>query len=597
MSYYLPTIGRVKIVLNGYPEKLYKLLEKNKEIERLKKLLHIGILKDVFPGIAYSRWEYTLMGLYLANEFSLSRLEGLSSERKFCGYEISGRDVLQILILIGNIGHLPGTFGVEKAFLHELIRRNEHEIFLNKIGLHFNNKIDYTIFNKTLILLKLNNWFKTERKESNRKVLKLALNLTHEFYLSEPSTEYRRKLLKYLNCIRRLSYLLLDSLYINLPLRINYTKFTEDLSQQIDIIRSMLSYYVKIVYLSFYHSEEAREKVVLWQFNLKDIFKNVTNLTDKFNEFLKSSDLDYISTDSINISSYKKLISFVIPNKFGTNFLIENIRSKIIDKLEVDFQKHIKDAFLLLLCVPGLENPITEETSGGEIYCDLWIDNHKSELEGLIGCLKWFYDNFKTTPFGKGVVVRRVVEKLFALLAKEKCVVRFHLYPNDFYKEDKYFMLDDDKIIMFEFGSQSYEEVKTQFKTRISKEWDRFKRDKFEEMKSLITLLRKEGKVFPKKTIGILVPGEVIFSKEKKDIAEFDGCFITIQYFYKKIKNIEIYFIESKRGKRYGKSVAGKDLKNKIYKKLKIEKNKYFLLEKVGNIRGKSAYVKLVLKN
>jgi len=116
-SYSIPLIGSVEIELKDYPQKFYYFLKRKGEIKRLERLDHLGVLHNVFAEIRHTRWDYTITMLYLIQQFSESKMEGLSASKRINGLKLSGRDMMQLLALAANIGHLPGTFGVEKGVM------------------------------------------------------------------------------------------------------------------------------------------------------------------------------------------------------------------------------------------------------------------------------------------------------------------------------------------------------------------------------------------------------------------------------------------------------------------------------------------------
>ena len=116
ISHSIPTIGKVQIELTKYPKQIFQILSKFKETGRLKNLLHLGTLHDFFPGVDHTRWDYTLTTMYFIQLFGEAKFKGLSHTAKLSGIEISGRDMMQVMALLSNIGHLPGTFSVRKEF-------------------------------------------------------------------------------------------------------------------------------------------------------------------------------------------------------------------------------------------------------------------------------------------------------------------------------------------------------------------------------------------------------------------------------------------------------------------------------------------------
>jgi hypothetical protein len=601
IKHYLPHIGLVEIDIKEYPQEVYNLLKDNLEIDRLKKLSHLGILQDVFPGISHSRWDYTLMTLHFINEFSVKRLKGLSSTRKIFDLDISGRDVLYVLALIANTGHLPGTFGAEKGVLHVLLENNKIDDLLTRINIPKKSAIDYMRFNKVLLIYKLCTLFEAEKDSHRKKVLKFTIDLAKEFFIYGPKTQARKDLLNYFNIARRLSYLFLDSMYINLPIKIEYTKFSKELPKQLDTIRSMMSHYVRIVYHAFYHSDKARKKVLLWQRKIKNKLENEENHLDKLKEFLKCHSLKDLDAAKRGIGSYEQLLAMIIPNKFDSSFLVNDFRDKGIDSLEVKFRAKAQDANLLLLYIPGLEDPVTEDISAGEIYLDLWKKKTGNDLDVLFAFLTWIQDTFKTTAFGKGIITKVVIEQILTLLFPRRgCSARIDLLPDDFFSEEGPYMVQDDKVMYFQCSEKGYNSVLNNFKNRQKKNWNRELKEKYQEFKAIRNILKickgRAKKIRNRRRYNIVIPGEVTFVGKTKNICQFDGCLIGYGYRYKKVRNIEIYFTEAKRGKRTSRFVAQNELKDKLTKIIRSKK-KTAPTFKVYKLTGKNAYARVTFND
>ena len=128
----IPNVGAVKLILDGRPARLYKIMREKGEINRLNKLLHLGVIQDQFPGMRHTRLDYTMTMLYLTHRLKKARREGLSPESRVGSIRLSGRDTLQILALISNIGHLPGTFAVEKGVMRFIVKNDLLDILIKE---------------------------------------------------------------------------------------------------------------------------------------------------------------------------------------------------------------------------------------------------------------------------------------------------------------------------------------------------------------------------------------------------------------------------------------------------------------------------------
>lgn len=122
IDYSIPNVGPVTIPLYPPADDVYSLLLDAGEINRLERLKHIGALEYAFPGIAHTRWDYTVSMLYVVTR--LRRLVTNSAFALGAGNFSSMAAALQCLALLSNIGHLPGTYGVEKGVARFLLSNN-----------------------------------------------------------------------------------------------------------------------------------------------------------------------------------------------------------------------------------------------------------------------------------------------------------------------------------------------------------------------------------------------------------------------------------------------------------------------------------------
>jgi len=328
-SYSIPLLGLLKIELVGYPETFYYLLEEKGEISRLQKLKHLGILQNVFMGMRHTRWDYAVTMLYLIQLLSGAKLEGLSTKKKVGKLYLSGRDMMQLLALANNIGHLPGTFAVEKGTMRYLIT---HKVIARKFCKSANlseanfKKIDYLNLNKLFLLFKLRSWLDDiEVNDHEREVIEAVKILSNEIFLSQPKTEHMKKIQDYFNFIRRISYQLLDCLYVNLPIQIDYREFISQFSkfrinkEEMQRIYKLTDHYACIVYKEIYHSDRACKAVVVWA---DEVFKSLAkqnNALKVVKKWLEDSELSNVARSPCY--DVKQVFSCILPYKSIINFL------------------------------------------------------------------------------------------------------------------------------------------------------------------------------------------------------------------------------------------------------------------------------------
>jgi len=127
LKYTLPILGNIEIPLYEEASVIYTFLERQDQIDRLKNLNQLGIVSDVIQTAHHSKFEYLLFMLFLIE--SMKKLKGVYPlGRKVVG-QLTGKELLKIWAMLLSVGHMPGTFPVEKAILkflrQEIVQRRE----------------------------------------------------------------------------------------------------------------------------------------------------------------------------------------------------------------------------------------------------------------------------------------------------------------------------------------------------------------------------------------------------------------------------------------------------------------------------------------
>lgn len=600
-TYSIPLIGSVEIELKGYPEKFYLFLEKKGEVKRLQRLDHLGVLQDVFMGMRHTRWDYTVAMLYLIQQFSRSKLEGLSAGKKINNLNLSGRDMMQLLALTSNIGHIPGTFGVEKGIMRYLVSHNNTiQKLINIANLPNNddfNKIDYINLNKLFMLVKLEIWISDTRKDRVKNLLTAIKKLGYEWLISGPKTEHRKKIHEYFNFIRRVSYQLFDCLYANLPLKIDYIKFINQLpklllrKKQLNTIIELTDHYTRIIYKQIYHSDKACEAIVNWTDEVHKYLAKQNNALEIIKKWLNSEKLSDIHIKPLY--NTKEVFSCTLPHKFGVNFLIDSFKNSQVERFEINMMKLLKRKKVLILYVPRLKDPISETSEAGDLLFKIYAnkgDSNGDNLPALGLVLVWIYMQFRG-ELGVGVFAKAVMEKILQLLSPVgnlEAVVE--LSPNEFYK-DEYNFLIEDRIQILSAGQRK--EILDNLLRKENTTWESELKEQFAECKVLKDFTRKKwGK--PHRGIGqywIIVPGRLkyIVRNGRQNKCEFDGALLRVTTKKSKVSKMNLYLIEVKTGRSTSSFQAKTELERKL-KKLKIE-NKV----KIRKFQKKNAYAEIRL--
>lgn len=609
LSYVLPLIGPIEIELYDFAENLYKILKSKGEIQRLQSLAHLGVLQDLFPGIKHSRWDYTIVNLYLID---LLRLEGLSSAKKVGSLRLSGKDMLQTMALIANIGHIPGTFAVEKGIMRAIY---QDSTIYDKIieGSSFKksqltkSQLNYIFINKLLACLKLQDWIQNANDDENKQILQAVHILAKDLFLNTSDKEHRKIILSYFNQIRRMSYQYLDSIYVDLPIVIDLPKFISNFgknkqqqAQYFEYINNLLPEYERILYAKIYHSKEAREIVMKysrateqWMLNNEDRMNAIRDLISAAEIPQEIQEIKQEIEENLN---YHKIFTIYIRTQFESNLLIDSFIEKGIDEFEYEASKVIQgidpEAQVCIFYVPGLKESITGELTSGDILLDIWLNDSKKKLKALSILLVFFYLNFcqkMNTIFGIGFIWEAIFKAIIEDVL-QGYTVKIETFPDEFFLDDFLLINEKDKFMVFS-SRRDLEEVLSAFRKKTDPSWPKDKKRKFNELKSLQRLLRKTFK--PKKGIRALhlvVPGDVEFRDKntKKSIAEFDGAQLKIIMRGNDLIKVELHLIEAKSG--YDKTA--KSVKNSVKKKAQ---NLGLPMYKVLTIRSSNVYVRSIL--
>lgn len=279
----IPHIGVKEITLYSPADKIYKWLSGMNEINRLNKLRHLGSLSNsALPGVRHARWDYTCAMLYYSTE--INQLDGMKTNFSIEGIEFSSPvAALQCLSLLWNIGHLPGTFSVEKGLYRYLCDvdakrpakylpwaediQESHDLvkFSNWLLL----KQDYSSVSRVLAVIKMLSFSAGKKNYYGEFVEKIAIPffLENLDYKTFQSLQWQ-KIIEGFKIVRHLSYLTLDSAYTgltwtpNIPMLVRQTiqERGRSLSGFVAGISEILSPVEKISFDLLYHSPDARRE-------------------------------------------------------------------------------------------------------------------------------------------------------------------------------------------------------------------------------------------------------------------------------------------------------------------------------------------------
>lgn len=253
IKYNLPGVGNINALLFPYGQKIWNFLEHYGHISRLKKVNQLGALRLVFNGAHHSRYEYLITQLAIVSE--LCKLYGpqdqkfsLSSEiDDFGSIDSLGKpptkgDILQIYAILSNIGHLPGTFSSERAFLSFLKSDNDlKRVF--KYGLSSKDYDDFEEVVNNFSIYKFNTFIASfllgryQRKDEGKEVANLCRCIIRSYNnYSSQDDERIKQMWRLYKALRRFVYLALDSLYAPVPFSIDISSLILSIDQYLEDI-------------------------------------------------------------------------------------------------------------------------------------------------------------------------------------------------------------------------------------------------------------------------------------------------------------------------------------------------------------------------
>ena len=304
ISHVIPQIGFTTIPLYSPADKVYKKL-KNKEIYRLNSLRHLGVLSHAFPGTRQARWDYTVSILYYVMKL---KVRGMNSSFRISNTEFSSAQAaLQTIALIWNIGHLPGTFAVEKGVYRFLYSNNNeapasvlewpHREFqgvdiIIKEANRFLKQYDFLALSRVLAVIKL----LSLASNTNNEYFEFVINFAAPFLLDYQKDNSRQwpKLHKAFSIARHLAYLTLDAPISGLQwgpsvpalLEHQISKGSLILDELYANISEILSPIERMTYDAVYHSDLGRREVSVIADHVSNLLESAANPNRTINTWL-----------------------------------------------------------------------------------------------------------------------------------------------------------------------------------------------------------------------------------------------------------------------------------------------------------------------
>jgi len=304
--YFIPGIGIYNLdIERAKPVKiLYDFLDGVGEIDRLKNLDHLGIVREVIDGARHSRFDYIALIFALIDNWAQKVEEiHLSSKvkvkpkiKKEEKVKVWGKDLIKCWALLFNIGHLDWTFYTERILLEVLFEEKLHtkliegiddkeirikaeEIFESLDHNHFYQILAYLRF-KCLYEKEIDkideNWFKRYKWMFKKYIVD-----DFSDKMKESNTIYLKDLYR---TVRNIAFLLLDSFYTPSGLNLSPVLLFDnpELIRSIFFGETEISNTLKFLNRQLYKSVYLNEKVLAIQsLYYKPLKEKLTELTRK----------------------------------------------------------------------------------------------------------------------------------------------------------------------------------------------------------------------------------------------------------------------------------------------------------------------------
>lgn len=199
IKYNLPGYGFATCIVFDATEKYLNLFEEYGLIEKSKKVSQLGVMKYIYPGAHHTRYEYIFTQMMLISNIVISKgtvqrnVEiSLGSElmelkaKDIFDKKVTGGDVLQILPLLSNLGHMYDTFAASKNFLKALQKSKQdgtefYKIYKRNLPREIHAKFNEILISGNYYKLHLYNMIHLIQglgnKTNNKKICNYAVQL------------------------------------------------------------------------------------------------------------------------------------------------------------------------------------------------------------------------------------------------------------------------------------------------------------------------------------------------------------------------------------------------------------------------------------
>ncbi|MCC6063782.1 MAG: hypothetical protein LM570_04545 [Thermocrinis sp.] len=330
--YFIPGIGIYNLdIEKAKPVKiLYDFLDEVGEIDRLKNLDHLGIVREVIDGARHSRFDYIALIFALIDNWDqkVDEIHAFSSVKfklEVGEKEVKGKDLIKCWALLFNIGHLEWTFFTERILLEVLFQEKLHTKLIENIDKEEIKKrakeifkfCDYSHFYQILAYLRFDCLYKQNKDKINKEdkiwFEEVYKQMFKKYIVDDFSDKVEESNLPYLKSlyrtVRNIAFLLLDSFYTPSGLNLSPVLILDnpELIRSIVFGETEISNTLKFLNRQLYKSVYLNEKVLAIQ---SLYYEDLKKKLKKRIEDLKNG-IDICNCDFVN-KIYDELIKDVI---------------------------------------------------------------------------------------------------------------------------------------------------------------------------------------------------------------------------------------------------------------------------------------------
>lgn len=547
----VPLVGVQDIQLFSPADQIFQLLYRKKEKLRLSTLRHLGALTFAMPGARAARWDYSVAMLHYA--YLLRKIAG-NHKFKIGQIEYSSPlAALQCAALVWNIGHLPGTFAVEKGVYRFLCKKNSGDPLaglpwpevpgvnvsaIKKRAVEFIETTDYAGLARVLSVVRLLDWCGNGDEWLKAWIETFAAPFLLNY--NDSFSKQWHKVATLFPVIRHCAYLTVDYSMSGIAWGPNIPSLIESVLREphskleffANTISEVLSPVEHQIFSKLYHCELSRKESALVASCVSKRLEEAENPQDIIKSWQKTGHFKDLKLPGMRpIHNYHVAASLKLRSHLSSP-------PKAIVRLESEMNSRGFKIPLILRYKAWNSDVMLEPD---EVTIDV-ITHSKPKTEDVGKLLSWFisrFDDTDTTHKEEVDLFRRLeLEQAYSELLSRAIStafpgisVRFNPWPlADFGILQKYLMNSTRGGIWASDGTIDGKLVGHLFRDRSKDIKDRYKQQYY-ELQGLATLrnhLRRTWKKSLPRQKCLLVMGSVIFSKSERDLIEYDGGLLTV---------------------------------------------------------------------